>query len=87
VGCIHCAGENVVKFGKQPNGIQRLRCKDCKKTFQDDYISHGAKPDVKLMIVKMSLNGSGIRDTARVLDVSTNTVLTVLKKLNTFLQT
>ncbi|MDR0460811.1 MAG: hypothetical protein LBH62_05190 [Nitrososphaerota archaeon] len=32
------------------------------------------------MIIKMSLNGSGIRDIARVLGVSINTVLSVLKK-------
>ena len=86
LNCIHCESVNVVKYGKKPNGIQRLQCKECKKVFQEDYMSQGAKPDVKLMIVKMSLNGSGIRDIARVLNISTNTVLTVLKKLNTFLQ-
>ncbi|MDR1992840.1 MAG: hypothetical protein LBQ98_04985 [Nitrososphaerota archaeon] len=32
------------------------------------------------MMVKMAANGSGIRDTARVLDISSNTVLKVLKK-------
>jgi transposase-like protein len=31
-------------------------------------------------MVKMAANGSGIRDTARVLDISSNTVLKVLKK-------
>jgi transposase-like protein len=33
-------------------------------------------PAVKEQIVKMALNASGIRDTARVLHVSTNTVMT-----------
>jgi len=32
-------------------------------------------------IVEMAMNASGIRDTARVLHVSTNTVMTELKKL------
>jgi len=35
---------------------------------------------VKQQIIEMALNGSGIRDTARVLKVSPPTVLTTLKK-------
>jgi transposase-like protein len=35
---------------------------------------------VKEQIVDMAMNASGIRDTARVLHVSTNTVMTELKK-------
>jgi len=37
-------------------------------------------PGVKQQIIEMALNGSGIRDTARVLKVSPTTVLTTLKK-------
>jgi len=80
VKCIHCGSENVVKFGSNPKGRQRLRCNKCKKTFQESYANNGAKPETKLMIVKMSMNGSGIRDIARVLDISTNTVLDILKR-------
>ena len=39
------------------------------------------------MIVKMSINGSGIRDTARVLGISKDTVMSVLKKLKNHSQT
>ena len=87
IKCIHCEGKKVVKFGKNPNGKQRLRCNECGKTFQEEYSNNGAKPEVKMLIVKMSMNGSGIRDISRVLEVSTNTVLLVLKKLKTFLST
>jgi transposase-like protein len=37
-------------------------------------------PQVKQQMVEMALNGSGIRDTARVLGVSPRTVTTTLKK-------
>ena len=37
---------------------------------------------VKEQIVDMALNGSGIRDTARVLYISTSTVIKELKKRN-----
>jgi len=82
-----CDSENVVKNGTQSNGRQRLRCRECGKTFQSDYSYNGALVETKLMIVKMSLNGSGIRDIARVLEISPNTVLDVLKKLKIFLST
>jgi hypothetical protein len=37
-------------------------------------------PEVKQLIVDMSLNASGVRDTARSLHISTDTVLGELKK-------
>ena len=80
VRCIHCQSEEIVRNGKQANGIQRCKCKRCGKYFQLRYENNGAKPDTKKMIAKMSMNGSGIRDIARVLEISSNTVLAVLKK-------
>ena len=62
-------------------------CKDCGKTFQVYYVNNGAKPEIRKMIVKMSVNGSGIRDTARVLAISKDTVMSVLKKLKNCSQT
>ena len=50
------------------------------RTFLLDYSYPGQSPAVKEQIVEMALNASGIRDTARVLHVSTNTVMTELKK-------
>ncbi len=85
IKCPHCGSIEIVKCGKQSNGKQRLKCKTCTKIFQQDYSSNGAKPEIKLQIIKMSLNGSGVRDISRVLDVSPNTVIDVLKKLKIFL--
>ena len=44
------------------------------------YHNTGRLPEVKRQMVDMALNGSGIRDTARVLGVSPMTVMTTLKK-------
>ena len=85
--CAICDSEDVVRNGKQANGKQRYKCKECGKTFQNEYTNNASKPETKLTIIKMSLNGSGIRDISRVLGISTNTVLSVLKKLKIFLQT
>ena len=46
----------------------------------------GSKPETKKMVVKMSVNGSGIRDISRVLGISQNTVIAVLKKQKKSLQ-
>ena len=83
VSCPACQGNRVVKAGKQPNGAQRYRCQNptCTRTiFQLAYVAQGRLPETQRLIVEMTLNGSGIRDTARVLRVSPVTVLSVLKK-------
>ena len=48
--------------------------------FQLDLIYKGRCPAIKEHIVDMALNGSGIRDTARVLQISPTKVLNELKK-------
>jgi IS1 family transposase/transposase-like protein len=81
--CCPCCGEDsVVKKGKTEQGKQRYLCLngECPKgTFILDYSYNGLLPDVKGRIIDMALNGSGIRDTARVLGISPNTVIKELK--------
>src|SRR5712664_1125884 len=78
-----CQGVDVVRYGKQRHGPQRYRYNnsDCPRhIFLLEYRNHGRLPTVKQQMVDMALNGSGIRDTARVLRVSPTTVITTLKK-------
>jgi len=49
-------------------------------SFIVDYRYRGRLPAVKQQIIAMSLHGSGVRDTARVLGTSKDTVLRELKK-------
>ena len=83
VNCPHCDSDQVVKRGKSAEGKQRYLCQNeaCShRTFILDYSYRGRVPEVKQQIVDMAFNGSGIRDTARVLGISTDTVLSELKK-------
>jgi transposase-like protein len=83
VKCPHCQREAVVKYGKTSNGKERFRCQQsakCGRTFLRSYAYPGCLPTVKRQIVDMTLNGSGIRDIARVLHVGSNTVRRELKK-------
>jgi insertion element IS1 protein InsB len=83
VHCPDCHGIQVIKHGKTSEGKQRYRCQDpeCKRnTFIREYSYAGLLPKVKQQICDMATNGSGIRDTARVLGVSQKTVIETLKK-------
>jgi transposase-like protein len=83
VVCPYCHGAQVGKRGKTDTGQQRYRCHnpECDhQSFLLDSAYKGRSPEIKQQIVEMSLNGSGVRDTARVLQISTATVIQELKK-------
>lgn len=85
IKCPTCGGLDVVKHGKASNGKQRFLCRDitCQcKTFIQDYSEKGRLAEVKQQIIDMAMNGSGVRDTARVLNISPTTVINELKKKN-----
>ncbi len=44
------------------------------------------EPGIKAQVVEMAVNSSGIRDTARVLKINKNTVISTLKKAPTLVQ-
>jgi transposase-like protein len=83
VQCPYCQSTEVIKAGKQANGTQRYRCQNdrcARRIFLLQYQDRGRVPEIRLQVVDMALNGSGIRDTARVLRISPTTVIAVLKK-------
>ena len=73
VRCPSCESDTVVKRGKKDGGKQRYLCQNaacCYRTFLLDYTNRGDIPSVKRQIIDLALKGSGIRDTARVLNIS-----------------
>src|SRR5215471_19402125 len=83
VCCPQCNNDQVVKRGKTSNDKQRYLCQPeaCpQQTFVLEYRHRGRLSQVKRQIIDMALNGSGVRDTARVLGISKDTVLSELKK-------
>src|SRR5215216_673754 len=89
VRCPHCQSDQIVKRGKTARGTQRYLCQNtlcARGSFLLDYCNRGCLPDVKQTIIDMSLNASGVRDTARSLHICPNTVLRELKKKATALE-
>ena len=89
VQCPHCHSEQIVKRGKTRRGTQRYLCQNmacAKGSFLLDYRTRGCVPEVKHAIIDMRLKVSGVHDTARVLRISTDTVLSALKKTEAALE-
>ena len=83
VQCPHCHSTEVTKAGKQANGTQRYQCQNeqcVRRIFLLQYQDRGRAPEVRRQVVDMAINGSGLRDTARVLRISPTTVIAVVKK-------
>jgi transposase-like protein len=87
VQCPYCQSSEVSKAGKQANGTQRYQCQNgqcVRRIFPRQYQDRDRVPEIRRQVVDMALNGSGIRDTARVLRISPTTVIAVLKKSSRF---
>ena len=83
VRCSYCQSDQVIKGGQTETGKQRYRCQqaDCShRSFVLEPAYNGRLPEIKAQIIAMALNGSGIRDSARVLKISPTTVINELKK-------
>ena len=81
--CPCCQSDDIVKYGQSGEGKQRYQCRnsDCsRRTFILDYSYRAYLPEVKEQILDMTMNSSGIRDTARVLRISPITVIETIKK-------
>jgi transposase-like protein len=68
----------MTRAGKSASGEQRYRChsQNCLTiTFMLGYRYTAYRPGIKEQVVDRAINGSGVRDTARVLKISKGTVI------------
>jgi transposase-like protein len=64
----HCHSALIVTRGQTARGTQRYLCQNqacITGSFLLDYRNRGYLPEVKQLIIDMSLKASGVRDTAR----------------------
>ena len=80
IPCPDCSSLNIVKNGKTAQQKQRYLCQDCRRQFIRDYTCLGCIGAWRALIVPMTLNGSGMRDSSRVLWLSPYTVLKPLRE-------
>ena len=79
VKCAHCEETDVSEHGFSEVGKQRYYCKSCGKTFQLEYTYDGCHPSIRSKVQFKTINGSGTRAIARELEISRNTVTSILR--------
>ena len=83
VECSTCGRVDIHGHGQSATRKKRYICRNetcTRKTFILDYTYKGHLATVKQQIAEMVINGSGIRDTARVLGISLTIMINELKK-------
>lgn len=78
--CNYCNGVTI-KHGSTKSGNQRRKCKLCKKTQVTAYIYKAYNTNINNYIIQLTKEGLGIRSTARVLQISTTTLLKKLLQI------
>lgn len=75
VKCFNCGSKNVNKNGHTKTGKQQFYCKQCGKRFIEYYSSNAYLSYINEYIIQFTKEGMGIRSIARVLKISTTTLL------------
>jgi insertion element IS1 protein InsB len=75
--CYRCVDDirKMIKNGKTKSGNQRYICRKCGKTRVENYAYLAYKEEINQNIIQLTKEGLGIRSTARILKISTTTLL------------
>jgi IS1 family transposase/transposase-like protein len=77
--CKHCSGR-CVKTGLR-NGIQKLRCTNCRKYQQEHYRYPAYAVAVDRNLITLLKEGAGIRGISRILAISVGTVIRRIRRI------
>lgn len=80
IQCPKCNGP-VIKNGFQ-NNKQRYKCRNCNKRFQLKYAYRAYNINIDTFIKKLLKEGYGIRSIARIINISSKTVLSRILKIS-----
>lgn len=81
MNCKKCS-EKCNKNGFQNNGKQKFYCKTCDLHQQKEYSYKAYLPKINTKVVKLLVNGCGIRAISRILCISKTTVLSRIIKIS-----
>ncbi len=83
--CLHCGSVAIKKHGTTRGGVTRYICKDCKKTFAENYglITHYTHLSEWqwMEIIRATIDGLSLTDIAKNLKISTSTAWTCRMKI------
>ncbi|WP_312769571.1 hypothetical protein [Epilithonimonas sp.] len=73
--CTFCYSCKIIKNGHTKTGKQQHICKQCNHRFLNYYSYNAYRKDIDFLIIQLIKEGLGIRSIARVLNISTTTLL------------
>lgn len=73
--CPKCNSKDIIKNGYTKNKKQQYFCKSCGKRCIEYYSNLACRQNINQSIIKFTKEGLGIRSTARILKISTTTLL------------
>lgn len=73
--CPVCKSDNLIKSGVTGNKKQRYKCKKCGRKFLTEYCYNACQSYINQQIIALTKESVGIRGTARILRISTTTLL------------
>lgn len=73
--CPSCNSKEIIKNGRTKNKKQQYFCKKCRKRCIGYYTYKACQPNINPQVITFTKEGLGIRSTARVLNISTTTLL------------
>ncbi len=79
VRCPDCNSDDIKRNGKSATYRQRYLCKCCKRSFQTTYLYRAWKPEIRSLVVPMTMRNSGIRDIENVLEIHRDSVMAMIK--------
>jgi len=77
--CKGCGGSKLVKNGRSEEGSQRYKCKECRGTFREGDRRLKYSFEKRLRVIKMYLEGIGIRSIERLEGVSNTLIIYWIK--------
>lgn len=79
VRCPDCNSEDIKRNGKSKTYQQRYLCKSCRRSFQTTYHYRAWRPELRALVVPMTMRNSGIRDIEAVLGIHRDSVMARIK--------
>lgn len=80
VHCSHCGSEEIMRYGRAPNGKQKYRCRACKRQSRENPTPHAYPEERREEILKAYEERSSLRGLERTFGVSRVSVSAWIKK-------
>ena len=78
--CRHCQSHNVIKHGRDKRAVQRFRCHDCRRTFQNPADDRRYSDAFRAQVLAAYHERASMRGVSRVFGISRLTLADWLKK-------